>query len=123
MNIIRHRIFTILFLLSNYRNGYLRLHISEYCPLIPIFQTNHREHAEVNGEDLKVTKDGVIDTIYNGIPDWIYEEEILIVNYAYYVNPSGSTIVFAQFNDSSVPVFKYPQYGDPYNIAKYTTYR
>ena len=38
---------------------------------------------------------------------------VLYVNYAYYINPSGSSIAFAQFNDTLVPIVQYPMYGHP----------
>ena len=30
--------------------------------------------------------DGLVDSVFYGIPDWVYEEEVLGVNYAHYVN-------------------------------------
>ena len=30
--------------------------------------------------------DGLVDSVFNGIPDWVYEEEVLGTNYAHYVN-------------------------------------
>lgn len=71
------------------------------------------------GEDVQITSDGVIDTIYNGIPDWVYEEEILSTNKAMYFTPSGSKMAFARFNDEDVQEFYYTKYGspeDPYKV-------
>ena len=50
--------------------------------------------------------------IYNGIPDWIYEEEILAVGTALWWSPEGTRLAFAQFNDTSVDFQEYPWYGD-----------
>ena len=40
-------------------------------------------------------------------------------------SPSGKTIAFAQFNDTNVPEFKYPNYGDSMDVlsAQYPTYK
>ena len=50
--------------------------------------------------------------IYNGIPDWIYEEEILAVSTAFWFNAEGSKLAYAQFNDTGVDIQEYPWYGD-----------
>ena len=63
--------------------------------------------------DVQITVDGVKDNVFNGIPDWVYEEEILSTNSAMYFNPSGSKMAFAQFNDTLVEEFLYTKYGDP----------
>ena len=63
--------------------------------------------------DVQITDDGIIDTIYNGIPDWVYEEEILSTNKAMYFTSNGTRIAFAQFNDSNVEEFYYTKYGSP----------
>ena len=46
-------------------------------------------------------------------------------NYAHYISPSGNIVAYAQFNDTLVKIFNYPNYGDPNDILndKYPTYR
>ena len=63
-------------------------------------------------QDIAVTSDGEKDNVFNGIPDWVYEEEVLGVNFAHYINDVGDLIAFAQFNDTLVKDFRYPFYGD-----------
>ena len=63
--------------------------------------------------DIQVTDDGITDTIYNGIPDWVYEEEILSTNKAMYFSKNGLRMAFAQFNDTKVKEFYYTKYGSP----------
>ncbi|KAL6904511.1 putative dipeptidyl-aminopeptidase B [Trichoderma evansii] len=46
-------------------------------------------------------EDGGSDLFY-GVPDWIYEEEILQVNRAAWWSPDGRTIAFLRLNDSQV---------------------
>ncbi len=60
-----------------------------------------------------VTSDGRQDTVYNGIPDWVYEEEILGTHRALYSSPAGSNLAFARFDDLQVEEFYYTLYGDP----------
>ena len=86
---------------------------------------NFRANALVVSEDLKITDDGVNDTIFNGIPDFAYEMLLLYKNYAHYINPSGSLIAFAQFNDTMVPIVQYPMYGHPEqsNSGKYPFFK
>ena len=55
-----------------------------------VFENNiYIRDYDDNGEDVQITSDGVLDTIYNGIPDWVYEEEILSTNTAMYFTESG----------------------------------
>jgi len=81
--------------------------------------------VETSEDDVALTTDGEVDNVFNGIPDWVYEEEVLGVNYAHYINEAGSRIAFAQFNDSLVPDFRYPHYGDPQDVfhSQYPEYR
>jgi len=67
-------------------------------------------------DDLAVTADGETDNVFNGIPDWVYEEEVLGVNYAHYINDVGNLMAFAQFNDTLVRDFRYPFYGDQNDV-------
>ena len=64
--------------------------------------------------DEQITLDGEVRVIFNGIPDWVYEEEILKTNSAMYFNPSGSKMAFAKFNDTLVEEYIYTKYGDPW---------
>ena len=62
--------------------------------------------------DVAITTDGEVDEVFNGIPDWVYEEEVLGVNYANYLNDEGNMIAFARFDDRHVKTFQYPHYGN-----------
>ncbi|KAL5479676.1 hypothetical protein EMCRGX_G023232 [Ephydatia muelleri] len=54
-----------------------------------------------------------------GIPDWVYEEEVLSSNSAIWWAPDGVKILYAAFNDSLVQDFQFPIYGPQSQI--YTT--
>ena len=68
--------------------------------------------SESSEDDMAITNSGVVDNVFNGIPDWVYEEEVLGVNYAHYINDIGDRIAYAEFNDTNVKDFRYPWYGD-----------
>ena len=76
-------------------------------------------------KDIALSSDGLADTVFNGIPDWVYEEEVLFVNFAHYINEPATRIAFAKFNDSEVEEFRYPHYGDPKDVTawQYPEYR
>ncbi|CDK24555.1 unnamed protein product [Kuraishia capsulata CBS 1993] len=62
-----------------------------------------------NMETLQLTDDGS-NTIYNGKPDWVYEEEVLGSDRALWWAPDESSFTFLRLDDSDVPVF----FLDPY---------
>ena len=80
-----------------------------------------------SGNRTQVTEDGVINSIINGVTDWVYEEEFSFVK-AYAWNPTGEKIAYLKFDESEVPefsmdlfkkdlypsqeVFKYPKAGE-----------
>ena len=57
-----------------------------------------------------LTTSGVPGIIFNGIPDWIYEEEIMSSNRALWFSPDGNKLAYAQFNDSLVDEVVLPDY-------------
>ncbi|TRY63634.1 hypothetical protein TCAL_00828 [Tigriopus californicus] len=63
--------------------------------------------------EMQVTTDGVVDTIYNGKPDWVYEEEVLSSNNAIHISGDGKYLAFARFDDSAVEEFHYTKFGEP----------
>ena len=64
----------------------------------------------------QITNDGANQTIYNGITDWLYEEEILQQTNALWWSPDSAYLAFIKFNDSMVDYFYFPSYdGAPYS--------
>ncbi|XP_067139142.1 inactive dipeptidyl peptidase 10-like isoform X3 [Centruroides vittatus] len=59
----------------------------------------------------RLTNTGKDGEIFNGIPDWVYEEEILSSNNAIWWSDSGNKICFALFNDTNVDIMTYQMYG------------
>lgn len=60
-------------------------------------------------EHTRVTFDGTA-TIFNGVPDWVYEEEVFGTNFATWWSPDATHIAYLRFNETEVPEFKLPLY-------------
>uniref|UniRef100_A0A8C2EZA5 Dipeptidyl-peptidase 4 n=1 Tax=Cyprinus carpio TaxID=7962 RepID=A0A8C2EZA5_CYPCA len=60
----------------------------------------------------QVTADGAHNLILNGIPDWVYEEEMFSTNFALWWSPNGRFVAYARFNDSGVHNIEYTWYGE-----------
>ncbi|XP_055836833.1 inactive dipeptidyl peptidase 10 isoform X2 [Episyrphus balteatus] len=59
-------------------------------------------------EDIRITNTGYQNVIYNGIPDWLYQEEIFSKPEAIWSSPDGSQFMYASFNDTNVGIMTYP---------------
>ena len=62
------------------------------------------------GDWTRVTSDGKHGTIYNGITDWLYEEEVLYQSNAIWWSPDSTKFAYLKFNDSLVSHFVFPIY-------------
>lgn len=62
-------------------------------------------------EDARLTDTGVPGVVYNGVPDWLYQEEVLPRPEAIWSSPDGSHILFASFNDTKVTELEFPWFG------------
>lgn len=69
---------------------------------------------------IRLTFTGKSDEIFNGIPDWLYEEEILADVPAYQVSPSASSLAYLSFNDSLVDRMPFTIYGSMSTIIPKT---
>ncbi|KAJ1898043.1 hypothetical protein LPJ66_002996 [Kickxella alabastrina] len=56
--------------------------------------------------EIQVTDDGS-DEVFNGLGDWVYEEEVLGSGAASWWAPDAQALAFLRLDDSSVPVFQY----------------
>ncbi|XP_055534816.1 inactive dipeptidyl peptidase 10 isoform X3 [Wyeomyia smithii] len=59
-------------------------------------------------EDHRLTFTGEENIIYNGVPDWLYQEEIFTSFEAMWFSPDGSHIMYASFNDTRVGQMSFP---------------
>lgn len=61
---------------------------------------------------VRLTQTGREGVIFNGVPDWLYEEEILGDTPAFQVSPLSTHLAFMSFDDSYVNIMPYTVYGD-----------
>nr|XP_025036346.1 dipeptidyl peptidase 4 isoform X2 [Pelodiscus sinensis] len=59
-----------------------------------------------------ITTNGEENKIFNGIADWVYEEEMFGTHSALWWSPNASFLAYAEFNDTEVPVMEYSFYAE-----------
>uniref|UniRef100_A0A4Y0BK07 Venom dipeptidyl peptidase 4 n=1 Tax=Anopheles funestus TaxID=62324 RepID=A0A4Y0BK07_ANOFN len=59
----------------------------------------------------RLTKNAIPGIIYNGVPDWLYEEEILHTNKAIWLSTDGHLMLYSTFNDTLVQEQQFAWYG------------
>jgi len=64
-------------------------------------------------KEIAVTTDGVRNSIINGAPDWVYEEEFTLVK-AYEWSHDSKCIAYYRFDESNVREYSFPMYGTLY---------
>lgn len=74
---------------------------------------------KVGGRLHTITDNGKENELFNGVPDWVYEEDVTYSNSAMWFSPNGHYLVFVQSNDTQVKWFPYMWYGK--DSALYTT--
>ncbi|XP_043862780.1 uncharacterized protein LOC120457838 isoform X1 [Drosophila santomea] len=59
-------------------------------------------------DDIRITSSGYENQIYNGVPDWLYQEEIFESPEAIWPSSDGTHFMYALFNDTNVGMMTYP---------------
>ncbi|XP_032900074.1 dipeptidyl aminopeptidase-like protein 6 isoform X5 [Amblyraja radiata] len=78
--------------------------------LIFIFENNIFYQLNVNSRAIRLVATGKEGLIFNGLSDWLYEEELLRTNIAHWWSPDGARLAYATINDSRVPTMEIPMY-------------
>ncbi|XP_061464623.1 dipeptidyl peptidase 4 [Rhineura floridana] len=65
-----------------------------------------------NALAVQITKNGEENKIFNGLADWVYEEEMFGTHSALWWSPNGSFLTYAEINDTEVPVIEYSFYSE-----------
>lgn len=71
---------------------------------------------------IRVTTSGNA-SLFHGVPDWIYEEEVLSQDYALWWSPDSSKVAFLRLDETAVDEYKFPIYNpteDSYAVIPYT---
>uniref|UniRef100_A0A8C6MEC6 Dipeptidyl peptidase like 10 n=1 Tax=Nothobranchius furzeri TaxID=105023 RepID=A0A8C6MEC6_NOTFU len=71
--------------------------------LLYIFENNIYYQSDVRSNSLRITSSGMEGVIFNGIADWLYEEEILHSHLTHWWSPDGERLAFLTINNSLVP--------------------
>ncbi|XP_077584400.1 inactive dipeptidyl peptidase 10 isoform X2 [Stigmatopora nigra] len=78
--------------------------------LLYIFENNIYYQSDVKSNSLRLTSSGKDGVIFNGIADWLYEEEILQTHVAHWWSPDGERLAFLVVNDTLVPNMALPRF-------------
>ncbi|XP_054915127.1 inactive dipeptidyl peptidase 10-like isoform X2 [Poeciliopsis prolifica] len=78
--------------------------------LIYIFENNIYYQSDVKSSSLRITSSGMEGVVFNGIADWLYEEEILHSHLAHWWSPDGERLAFLRIDNSLVPNMALPQF-------------
>jgi len=75
-----------------------------------VFENNIYKYDLETEKRTQVTNDGEINSVINGVTDWVYEEEFSFVK-AFKWNPTGEKIAFLKFDESDVQEFSMDLFG------------
>jgi dipeptidyl-peptidase-4 len=83
--------------------------------MIVVDKSNLYYKASPSSEAVAITKDifNATSVKFNGVPDWVYEEEIFSSNSATWFSTDGKKAAFIQFDDTAVPTIALSLYGTP----------
>jgi dipeptidyl aminopeptidase len=96
-------------------------------PTLQLFKWSPEGHdlAFVQNNDIYIIKNDFEDIIrvtdnggatkFNGIPDWVCEEEVFGSDTAMWWSPDGKHLSYLSFDDTEVPVYDYPIYNSARN--------
>ena len=69
-----------------------------------------------------VTKDGKVDAVINGVPDWVYEEEFT-TSCSMAWSPDNTVLCYLKYNEAEVPSYSFPLYEGACNpLTQYALY-
>uniref|UniRef100_A0AAQ4RQQ8 A-type potassium channel modulatory protein DPP6 n=1 Tax=Gasterosteus aculeatus aculeatus TaxID=481459 RepID=A0AAQ4RQQ8_GASAC len=87
--------------------------------LIFVFENNIYYRSRVDNRSIRLVSTGKEGVIFNGLSDWLYEEEIFQSHIAHWWSPDGARLAYATINDSLVPRMELPMFtGTPYPVGK-----
>ncbi|KAI0630468.1 dipeptidyl aminopeptidase [Trametes polyzona] len=70
---------------------------------------------------IRVTTSGNA-SLFHGVPDWVYEEEVFSSDYALWWAPDSSRVAFLRFDETAVDEYTYPVYNpteDAHTVVPY----
>jgi dipeptidyl aminopeptidase B len=88
-----------------------------------IIRIGHPYSYSPSTTPLRITNTGT-PSLFNGVPDWVYEEEVFSADYALWWSPNGRKLAFLSFDESEVQEYAFPVYNpteDGDAVVPYTT--
>ncbi|KAH6915679.1 dipeptidyl-peptidase [Coprinopsis sp. MPI-PUGE-AT-0042] len=79
--------------------------------------------ASPSAKSIRVTSSGNA-SLFHGVPDWVYEEEIFSSDFALWWSPDSNKVAFLAFDETAVPEYTFPIYNpteDASTVVPYTT--
>uniref|UniRef100_A0A3Q3X219 Uncharacterized protein n=1 Tax=Mola mola TaxID=94237 RepID=A0A3Q3X219_MOLML len=73
-----------------------------------IFENNIYYRATVESRAIRLVSTGKEGVVFNGLADWLYEEEILQTYIAHWWSPDGLRLAYMTINDTLVPMMEVP---------------
>uniref|UniRef100_A0A8D3DNH6 Fibroblast activation protein, alpha n=1 Tax=Scophthalmus maximus TaxID=52904 RepID=A0A8D3DNH6_SCOMX len=73
--------------------------------------TGHTYVTDVGAEAVQVTHNGKKNEILNGVPDWVYEEEVFASNGAIWWSSTAKFLAYLEFNDTEVHKVEFSWFG------------
>jgi|ERR1700722_238072 len=103
-------------------------------PTISISSPLHRKvrSSVINSELIYCCRPGIIPirvtesgntSLFHGIPDWVYEEEVFAADYALWWSPDSSKVAFLRLDETTVDDYTFPIYNptdDSFAVVPYT---
>ncbi|KAF8513011.1 dipeptidyl aminopeptidase [Hysterangium stoloniferum] len=80
--------------------------------------------ADVSTAPIRVTSTGNT-SLFNGVPDWVYEEEVFSADSALWWSPDSSRIAFLRSDETEVNEYTFPIYNpttDAFKVNPYTDF-
>ncbi|KAM4705631.1 A-type potassium channel modulatory protein DPP6 [Rhinophrynus dorsalis] len=78
--------------------------------LIFIFENNIFYQMNAESRAIRLVSTGKEGVVFNGLSDWLYEEEILKTHIAHWWSPDGARLAYTTINDTKVPTMEIPMY-------------
>ncbi|XP_034430778.1 inactive dipeptidyl peptidase 10-like [Hippoglossus hippoglossus] len=78
--------------------------------LIYVFENNIYYQTDVQSSSWRLTSSGQEGIVFNGIADWLYEEEVLHTQATHWWAPDGTRLAYLTINDSLVPNMLLPRF-------------
>uniref|UniRef100_A0A7N6BER0 Dipeptidyl-peptidase 6b n=1 Tax=Anabas testudineus TaxID=64144 RepID=A0A7N6BER0_ANATE len=76
--------------------------------LIFIFENNIYYKSTIESRTIRLVSTGQEGVVFNGLADWLYEEEILQTHIAHWWSPDGLRLAYMTINDTLVPKMEVP---------------